>query len=95
LPKTLDDTFDRVLLKINGGGYSKEAFTILQWFCFPARPLGVKEMVEVLAIDIESGQFDPDQLFPEPRDILKVCSSLVTVSHAISHGEFGFREEVE
>jgi ankyrin repeat protein len=95
LPKTLDDTYDRVLSRIDDDGYSKEAFTILQWLCFSARPLGIKEIVEVLAIDLESCQFDPEQRFPEPRDIFRVCPSLVSVATASSRNVFGDYEEIE
>jgi hypothetical protein len=95
LPKTLDETYDRMLSRIDDDGYSNEALTILQWLCFAARPLGIKEIVEVLAIDLDSCQFDPEQRFPEPRDILRVCSSLVTVGPPVSEDVFGREKEVE
>ncbi|KAL8723175.1 MAG: hypothetical protein Q9181_007337 [Wetmoreana brouardii] len=56
------------------------AFKILQWLAYSARPLGLEELAEVIAIDVEgSPRFDPANRFPEPRDILMICSSLVTL----------------
>ena len=83
LPKTLDDTYAHMLQSIDDNGYHKEALTVLQWLCFSARPMRLTEIAEVLAIDLENGQFEPENRSREPRDVLKVCSSLVIVAEII------------
>ena len=54
---------------------------LLQWLTFSARPLRLKELVETFAIDTnKTPRFDPERRLPEPRDILQLCSSLITLS---------------
>ncbi|KAK0507602.1 hypothetical protein JMJ35_010125 [Cladonia borealis] len=78
LPITLDDTYTRILLSINEA-YFQYVFKILQWLTYSARPLELKELAEVVAIDLdESPRFDPERRFPEPQDILVLCSSLIS-----------------
>ena len=78
LPKTLDDTYARILCNIDEE-HSKDAFKILQWLAYSARPLRIKEVAEVVAVDIEGdSRFDPENRLREPRDVLTICSSLVT-----------------
>ena len=54
---------------------------MLQWLTFSARPLILEEVAEVVAIDVnDSPRFDPERRLAEPRDILTICSSLITVA---------------
>ena len=81
LPKTLEATYDRILQNIDDE-YHNDAFKVLQWLAFSARPVTLAEVAEALAVDFTNNkpQFDPDQRMPDPQDILVMCSSLVTVS---------------
>ena len=46
------------------------------------RPLHLEEIAEVVAVDInDTPQFDPERRLPDPRDVLEICSSLITVTH--------------
>jgi hypothetical protein len=86
LPKTLDETYARILCNIDEED-SQDAFKILQWLVFSARPLQIKEVAEVVAVDIESDpRFDPERRLREPQDVLAICSSLVTVVTKIADG---------
>src|SRR3954469_933301 len=61
--------------------HSEYALRILQWLAFSARPLRVDEMAEVVAIDVNGNRgFDRDQILEDPLDVLKICSSLVTLA---------------
>ena len=52
----------------------------LQWMAYAARPVQIKEVADVIAVALERDpQFDPERRLPEPRDLLIICSSLVTV----------------
>jgi hypothetical protein len=80
LPQTLDQTYDRILTAI-----SKEdceyVMRILQWLTFFARPLSVKEVAEVVAIDVaRDPAFDRDKVLEDPLEALNICSCLVTVT---------------
>jgi ankyrin repeat protein len=84
LPRTLDGTYERILLNINEE-YHNDAIKVLQWLAFSARPVTLAEVAEALAVDFTNTipQFDPDQRMPDPRDILFICSSLVSTSSPI------------
>jgi len=79
LPETLDETYARILTGI-GQEYREDAIRILQFLTFSERPLTVKEAVDVLVVDLTGDpQFDPELRLPIPREILKICSSLVSL----------------
>jgi hypothetical protein len=80
LPQTLDQTYDRILTAISEED-CKYAMRILQWLTFSARPLSVKEIAEVVAIDVTRDQsFDRDEVLEDPLEALSICSSLVTIT---------------
>ncbi|KAL9119965.1 MAG: hypothetical protein Q9187_003484, partial [Circinaria calcarea] len=79
LPKTLDDTYARILNGIDED-YSQYAIIILQWLVYSARPLQIEELAEAVTVDLQSRpRFSADRRFPEPRDVAAICSSLVTM----------------
>ena len=80
LPKTLNDTYERILSNLDEE-YEEDALKVFQWLCFSTRPMRLDEMVEVLAIS--ECRFMPEQRLPEPCDILKICSTLVSVTAAV------------
>jgi hypothetical protein len=83
LPKTLDETYERILCNISEG-YIDYAIRILRWLTFSARPLTVEEVAEVVAIHVEGdGHFDEDEVLPDPIDVITICSSLVFITEAI------------
>ncbi|OWY52202.1 HET-like protein [Alternaria alternata] len=80
LPRTLDQTYDRILTAI-GEEYAEYAMRILQWLTFSARPLSVEEVAEVVAIDVaRDPAFDRDEVLEDPLEALNICSSLVTIT---------------
>ena len=84
LPKTLDETYIQILSNIDEEhrGYASK---ILHWLAYSARPLELQEVAEVIAIDSqESPRFDPEDRLVEPRDILKICSSLVSLEEPVA-----------
>jgi ankyrin repeat protein len=84
LPPTLDQTYDRILSTISkeDAEYAKR---ILQWLTFSARPLFVKEVAEVLAIDVERDPaFDRDEVLEDPLEVLNICSSLVIFTGSLN-----------
>jgi ankyrin repeat protein len=81
LPKTLYETYDRILLAIQEE-HRRDALRMLQWLAFVVRPISLEEAVEVLATDpdAEDGPlFDPGRRPWDPRNVVTVCSSLVTI----------------
>jgi hypothetical protein len=90
LPKTLDETYERILCNIDEEEYGEYALKILQWLACSERPLQLEEVAELVTIDIKkSPQFDPGRRFPDPRDILLICSSLVTWTTELSDNPHG------
>ena len=91
LPKTLDDTYARILCNIDNhyNHYNRYVIKILQWLSFAARPLRLEELAEIVAIDVEeTPRFDPERRWPEQRDILTVCSSLITLTNDFNEDSY-------
>jgi len=85
LPPTLDETYDRILCAIYKD-YSAYVARILQLLVFSSRQLLVDEISEIIAIDIERDPaFDPDEVLEDPLDVLKICTSLVTIAMLDNH----------
>ncbi len=85
LPKTLDDTYARILCHIDNqyNQYNQQVLKILQWLTFSARPLELEELAETFAIDVDdTPRFDTQRRLPEPRDLLTMCSSLITLTNS-------------
>ncbi|KAF8521554.1 hypothetical protein JB92DRAFT_3277793 [Gautieria morchelliformis] len=82
LPPTLYETYDRILLHIDECDKG-HALKLLQWLAFAVDRVSLSEAVDVLATNsdaINDPIFDRDRRFDDPRDILAICSSLVTFS---------------
>lgn len=90
LPKSLDETYDRILLGIDEI-HQPEVMKVLHALTVSVRQLTLEEIVEILAVDLEATppRFEPDSRLLDPRTILSMCSSLVTTSRAEHWGEFG------
>ena len=80
LPKTLDGTYERILLNIDEL-WQDDVRKVLQWLCFSRRSLTLDEIADALAVTfVDGAKFDPDERYPDPRDILSRCSSLVSLT---------------
>jgi ankyrin repeat protein len=79
LPITLDGTYSRILDAIPAD-YKADAVRILQFLTFSKRPLSIEEAVDAIAVDAEAEPyFDTSNRMPDPREISRICSSLVIV----------------
>jgi ankyrin repeat protein len=89
LPNTLDETYARILHNIDES-WSQHVIQILEWLVYSATPLRLTEVAELVAIDIDDDPpFDPDRRLSEPKDILAMCSSLITMTKEKSRGSQG------
>jgi ankyrin repeat protein len=82
LPRTLNETYDRILAAIDEDD-KRSAISLLQWLAFSFRTISTEEAVEVLATDpdaIDEPRFDKGRRLRDPRDIIIICSSLVTIT---------------
>jgi ankyrin repeat protein len=80
LPKTLDETYERILTSINEK-YQNEAISALIWLTFSQRELSILELAEAVIVKPKSDPcFDPDDRYEDPCDFLNVLTSLVTLS---------------
>ncbi|EMD33442.1 hypothetical protein CERSUDRAFT_126170 [Gelatoporia subvermispora B] len=82
LPKTLDETYRRVLQTLDTPGW-EYTHRLFECLIVCARPLRVDELADVLAIDFNSGpipQFFTDWRPSDPEgDILAFCSSMIVI----------------
>ncbi|KAF8503966.1 hypothetical protein JB92DRAFT_795411 [Gautieria morchelliformis] len=82
LPKTLNETYDRILAAIDEDD-KQGALSLLQWLAFSFDTLSMDQAVDVIATDpdaIDEPLFDLSRRLRDPRDILTICSSLVTIT---------------
>ena len=80
LPPTLDEIYNRILLEIPAQ-YHHEARVVFSLLAFSIRPISLGEAAEAVAIDPEKGKFDRRNRLFDPGSILKICSTLISVSH--------------
>lgn len=83
LPKTLDETYVRILRNIPDE-FSDHAVRILEWLTYSTRPIHLHELAEVVAVNPDGNPwFDYDARFAESRELLSVCSSLITIEEVV------------
>ena len=88
LPKTLDETYERVLRDINEGN-REHARRLLHCIAVAVRPLRVEELAEILAFDFDGAEGGIPKFHADWRSIdqewavLSTCSSLITVVDSI------------
>jgi hypothetical protein len=81
LPKTLDETYARILCAIDTGEHAEEALKILTWLTHAERPLTATEVLQVTGIVMEGAQrFEGEEVLEDSNDILRLCSSLVSIT---------------
>lgn len=82
LPKTLDETYAQILDHLPPV-YLQDTIKLLQILAWSERPLRIEEAVDYLAVELDSegceAGFDEDNRLPVPKEIVRFCSSLVTV----------------
>ncbi|KAH9162722.1 hypothetical protein EDB89DRAFT_1860579, partial [Lactarius sanguifluus] len=102
LPKSLDETYERVLKEI-GMANRDHARHLLQCLTAAARPLRVEELAEILALDFDDAKGATPKLNEDwrwedrQRAVLSTCSSLITevddgVSRVIQFSHFSVKE---
>ncbi|KAF8482351.1 hypothetical protein JB92DRAFT_3268310, partial [Gautieria morchelliformis] len=82
LPKTLNETYDRILAAIDEDD-KQGALGLLKWLAFSFDTLSLDQAVDVIATDpdaIDEPLFDLSRPLWDPQDILTICSSLVTIT---------------
>ncbi|KAI2629526.1 hypothetical protein GGR54DRAFT_266866 [Hypoxylon sp. NC1633] len=79
LPITLDETYSRMIASVPPI-YKHETTRCLQFLTYSDRPLSVDELVDAIAVDMNSQpRFDPKYRMPDPEEITRYCSSLISV----------------
>ncbi|KAK1067825.1 hypothetical protein LTR12_007627 [Friedmanniomyces endolithicus] len=79
LPATLDGTYARILDQIPDE-YRQDSIRLLQVLTWTKRSLRIEELVDYLAVDLHNEPgFDVENRMPVPTEIVRLCSSLVTI----------------
>jgi ankyrin repeat protein len=83
LPRTLDETYARILDNMDAENNAL-ALKVLRWLIYCARPLRLEEASEAITVDfVGYPRVNPEKRLPEPRDILTICSGLVTTAEIV------------
>ena len=79
LPKDINETYERILLKIIGRGedIANTAETILTWLVGAVRPLTLSELEEAIMVEPDMVELNTSSRLIDSSDILTICGSLV------------------
>ena len=100
LPKSLDETYKRILSEINNANWV-HAYRLLQCLTVALRPLRVEELAELLTFDLTTGgmpKLNADWRWEDQEEaVLSACSSLVSVviddgSRVVQFSHFSVKE---
>jgi hypothetical protein len=88
LPKTLDETYERILLQLSGTDSEDNTDLLRKMFIFLAfgkRPMTLPELAQAVTIDVDGHEFDEDTAFHNPEDLVTLCQPLVALSPTTGH----------
>ncbi|KAN0095697.1 hypothetical protein V8E51_016408 [Hyaloscypha variabilis] len=90
LPKTLDETYERILLRLSTEAEENlvQMRRIFAFVTFAKHPLTLAELAQAVVVEIWGKQFDEDAAFYDPKDLLCLCRPLIDISP--STGFLGF-----
>ena len=100
LPKSLDETYDRILKGIPQERQEYAQY-LFQCVAESIRPLRVEELADILAIEFEAGEVPRYHVNWRPDDseeeVLSICSSLITIvdmdgSRVVRFSHFSVKE---
>ncbi|KAG2337043.1 hypothetical protein BDR05DRAFT_805213 [Suillus weaverae] len=88
LPKGLYETYDRILQEIEEAGPDRRSIVerTLMWLVAALEPLSLSQLVEALSIDIRSTTLNQKLSVMSPRDLLEICSCLVSFDERTGTG---------
>ncbi|KAL3707747.1 hypothetical protein TMatcc_005729 [Talaromyces marneffei ATCC 18224] len=79
LPKTLEETYARILASIDRS-YRHYAIRVLQFLTYSNRPLTIQEAIDSIVVEPDGNPtFNAKLRMPETREIIRLCSSLVSL----------------
>lgn len=91
MPKTLHDTYARILNNIPDD-YTEDARRILSCLICSFHPLAIEEIADTVAIVVDGDTFyDADNRLSQARDVLSICSGLVTTAGLTRETYFGWQ----
>jgi ankyrin repeat protein len=77
LPKDMNETYSRIMIRVSGR-FKSDTIRILQLLLYSARPLGVDELIDAIAVQPEkSPSFEAGNRIRRPAEIARCCSSLI------------------
>jgi ankyrin repeat protein len=81
LPEDLPETYDRIIRNIDRSRAGTVAREVLRWMVHSQRQLTTSELLEVTGFLVqERPRFDREEALGDLDDILRICSSLVSVT---------------
>ena len=86
LPKTLDETYERILRNIPDN--QEKVHQILQFLCFSERPMMLGELAEVVTVAVDSegkAHYDSKNRMRDPSDVLTMWQLSLFVSRWSCH----------
>lgn len=76
LPQSLDETYEKILCSIDDR-LIEDARRILTLLCFAIRPITVSEIIDGVAVEINSARLNTKRRLHNADDIREICAGLV------------------
>jgi len=79
LPRTLNDTYKRILLGIPPD-YSTLVARMFTWIIYAKHPLTIQELADAIVLTPGFTEIDPESRILNPEEIVELCASLLKVN---------------
>ena len=78
IPETLEKTYDQILMRVPEVD-AVNAMKLLVWLTFGEESFMLEDIARVVEINVNGNCLDTDGKLLYPHDVLRICSSLVTL----------------
>lgn len=79
LPRSLSETYDRLLGKIEGADRQNMIEKMFKWIVVTRQPLCVDELREGIAFELEDEEWDPEKVPTDFNRLVRACGNLVVI----------------
>jgi hypothetical protein len=98
LPKTLNETYERMLANIPSA-HIYHTKRILQFLIYSEQPLQFNEIVNAIAVDVGDDvpreyRFNSENELPVPEKITRYCSNFVVLVSSLKQSRYGAKQKI-
>lgn len=81
LPRSLSETYDRLLAKIEGKERQRYIERMFRWLVAARQPLHTEELLEGIAFTLEDTSWEQEKIPTDFKRFVRACGNLIVVDH--------------